>query len=173
MSRDGGKRRGLSRDERALWNAFTKSIKPRRPQAPEIDEEPDAAAPAPKKSAQKKPAASPPPKPVVPPPSPLALLDRRTRQRIARGRAEIEARLDLHGHTQDEAHSALLCFLRSAAARDKRTLLVITGKSGVLRRQVPQWLTLPEFRALVIGFEQAGVRHGGEGALYVRVRRSR
>jgi DNA-nicking Smr family endonuclease len=50
---------------------------------------------------------------------------------------------------------------------------VITGKSGVLRRQVPHWLALPDFRALLIGFEQAAIRHGGEGALYLRLRRSR
>ena len=72
-------------------------------------------------------------------------------------------------------------FLRQASGRGARLVLVITGKGargeagerGVLRRQVPHWLRLPEFRALVIGFEQAHVAHGGEGALYVRVRRSR
>jgi DNA-nicking Smr family endonuclease len=60
-------------------------------------------------------------------------------------------------------------------------VLVITGKGkmgaeserGVLRRQVPQWLSLPEFRSLVVGFEEAHIGHGGEGALYVRVRRAR
>ena len=45
------------------------------------------------------------------------------------------------------------------------------SERGVLRRQVPQWLSLPEFRALVVGFEEAHIGHGGEGALYVRVRR--
>src|ERR1019366_4885255 len=90
----------------------------------------------------------------------------------------IDARLDLHGLTQSEAHAALLRFLRSAGARDARLVLVITGKGrggepGVLRRQVPQWLGLPEFRSLVLGFEDAHVTHGGEGALYVRLRRAR
>jgi DNA-nicking Smr family endonuclease len=67
-----------------------------------------------------------------------------------------------------------------ARARDARLVLVITGKGGrgagergVLKRQVPQWLSLPEFRTLVIGFEEAHITHGGEGALYVRVRRTR
>ena len=82
---------------------------------------------------------------------------------------------------------ALLRFLRNAHARDARLVLVITGKGsiklgargegdrerGVLRRQVPQWLALPEFRSLVLGFEDAHVTHGGEGALYVRLRRAR
>jgi DNA-nicking Smr family endonuclease len=100
------------------------------------------------------------------------------KQRVARGKEAIDARLDLHGYTQDEAHSALLRFLRSANARDARLVLVITGKGrggeiGVLRRQVPNWLALPEFRALVIGYEDAAITHGGEGALYVRVRRTR
>ncbi len=97
---------------------------------------------------------------------------------VARGKEPIDARLDLHGLTQSEAHAALLRFLRNAHARDARLVLVITGKGrggepGVLRRQVPHWLGLPEFRALVVGFEDAHIAHGGEGALYVRVRRTR
>jgi len=100
------------------------------------------------------------------------------RTRVARGKEVIDARIDLHGLTQAQAHSALLQFLRNAQARDARLLLVITGKGrgsepGVLRRQVPQWLGLPEFRPLVVGFEDAHIAHGGAGALYVRVRRTR
>jgi DNA-nicking Smr family endonuclease len=114
-----------------------------------------------------------------PAPPPLTPLGRRMKQRVARGKQAIDARLDLHGLTQSEAHAALLHFLRSAGARDARLVLVITGKGrsegerGVLRRQVPMWLGLPEFRALVVGFEDAHIAHGGEGALYVRVRRAR
>ena len=74
----------------------------------------------------------------------------------------------------------MLHFLRNAQTRDARLVLVITGKGGrgdsergVLRRQVPHWLGLPELRTYVVGYEDAGVRHGGEGALYVRVRRTR
>ena len=113
-------------------------------------------------------------------PATLAPLGRRMRMRVARGKEAIDGRLDLHGLTQSEAHTALLRFLRAATVRDARLVLVITGKGGrgdtergVLKRQVPQWLSLPEFRALVIGFEQAHVAHGGEGALYIRVRRTR
>jgi DNA-nicking Smr family endonuclease len=79
------------------------------------------------------------------------------------------------------AHRALFGFLQRAHSDGMTFVLVITGKGkmgaeserGVLRRQVPQWLSLPEFRALVVGFEEAHIGHGGEGALYVRIRRSK
>lgn len=111
----------------------------------------------------------------------LTKLGRRMKKRVARGKDEIDGRLDLHGLTQSEAHAALLRFLRTASSRGARLVLVITGKGaraaegerGVLKRQVPHWLGLPEFRALVIGFEDAHIAHGGEGALYVRLRRAR
>ena len=84
--------------------------------------------------------------------------------------------------TQTRAHRALLSFLQRASSDGLTFVLVITGKGraagpeagrGVLRRQVPEWLSLPEFRTLVVGFEEAHIGHGGEGALYVRVRRAR
>ena len=111
-----------------------------------------------------------------------------TLERLARGRANIDARIDLHGLTQAEAHAALLRFLHRAQAEGARFVLVITGKGtpatagtqhpasgerGVLRRQVPLWLGLPEFRSCVLGFDGAHVGHGGDGALYVRLRRTR
>ncbi|HMJ45152.1 MAG TPA: Smr/MutS family protein, partial [Pseudolabrys sp.] len=112
---------------------------------------------------------------------PLAPLGRRERSQLSRGRKEIDARLDLHGMTQVRAHRALSGFLQRAHSDGLTFVLIITGKGkmgaeserGVLRRQVPQWLSLPEFRSLVVGFEEAHVGHGGEGALYVRIRRSR
>ena len=110
----------------------------------------------------------------------LAPLGRRERVRLSRGHKEIEARLDLHGMTQMRAHQVLAEFLRRAHHDGLTFVLVITGKGdrengerGVLRRQVPQWLSLPEFRSLVVGFEVAHGGHGGEGALYVRIRRPR
>jgi DNA-nicking Smr family endonuclease len=82
--------------------------------------------------------------------------------------------------TQTRAHRMLLAFLQRAHHDGLTFVLVITGKGaagdaqrGVLRRQVPQWLALPEFRTLVVGFEEAHIGHGGEGALYVRIRRAR
>jgi DNA-nicking Smr family endonuclease len=110
---------------------------------------------------------------------PLATLARRDKQRLARGLSSIDARLDLHGMTQAQAHVALARFLGRAQADGAKFVLVITGmgergavgERGVLRRQVPLWLNLPEFRPYVLGFEQAHSGHGGEGALYVRLRR--
>jgi DNA-nicking Smr family endonuclease len=188
MSRDGKRRRSLSYEDRVLWTHVTKAIKPLRDEtknvagdigddAPEVSKPPLKHPPKFKKPApvHKVVAPSAPSKPVAPPLEPLT---RRMKQRVAKGKHAIDARLDLHGFTQHEAHSVLLRFLRNAHARDARLVLVITGKGrggeiGVLRRQVPQWLGLPEFRSLVVGFEDAAISHGGEGALYVRVRRSR
>lgn len=176
-----GKRRVLSYDERVLWTTVTKSIAPMREALPEVEppEPPVAASPArPKRAARVH--APVPPSPQKPSPPPLQPLDRRTRQRVARGREQIDARIDLHGLTQSEAHAALSRFVHAASARGARLVLIITGKGGrgdgergVLRRHVPQWLALPDFRELVVGFEDAHVAHGGEGALYVRLRRRR
>ena len=175
-----GKRRVLTYDERVLWTTVTKSIAPMREALPDVDEpgpQPTTEKPASKRRPAQAPIAPPPAKPSTPPLQPL---DRRTRQRVARGREQIDARMDLHGLTQSEAHTALSRFLHAATARGARLVLIITGKGGrgagergVLRRQVPQWLALPEFRGLVIGFEDAHIAHGGEGALYVRLRRRR
>jgi DNA-nicking Smr family endonuclease len=190
MSRDGKRRRGLTYEDRVLWSHVTQAIKPLRTEAPSPADEGDGElsdVSPPKKHPPKfvKPAkqivtaAAPPPKPPAQPMVPqLTSLGRRMKQRVARGKETIDARLDLHGYTQHEAHAALLRFLRGANARDARLVLVITGKGrggeiGVLRRQVPHWLALPEFRELVIGYEDAAIAHGGEGALYVRVRRTR
>jgi DNA-nicking Smr family endonuclease len=180
-SRDGSRRRVLSYEERVLWTTVTKAIEPLRATvrvAPDADGEPAMEIAKPAHSAVAPKRASPPLVPQKPSPPQLAPLGQRMKQRVARGKQAIDARLDLHGLTQSEAHAALLHFLRNAHARDARLLLVITGKGrgsepGVLRRQVPQWLGLPEFRSLVVGFEDAHVAHGGKGALYVRLRRTR
>ena len=180
MSRDGSRRRVLSYEERVLWTTVTKAIEPLHASA-HFDTGDDAIAPVPPSAPRAKTARI--PASVPPPPAPpLAPLGRRMKQRVARGKQAIDARLDLHGLTQTQAHAALLRFLRNAHARDARLVLVITGKGqrsegererGVLRRHVPQWLGLPEFRSFVVGFEDAHVAHGGEGALYVRLRRAR
>ena len=179
-----GSKRGLGDDELAVWKSVTRSIAPLRREA-----RPEGAAvaePATKPSLRPKPSSvRPTPVAAKPPPSKpapsLAPLDRRTRQRLARGTEPIDARLDLHGRTQAEAHSALLAFLRRAQSRGAKNVLVITGKgardfgsgTGVLRRQLPQWLALPDFRELVLAFEQAHVAHGGEGAFYLRLRKAK
>ena len=179
-ARDGDQRRVLSYEERVLWTTVTKAIAPLRATtrlAPDEETETTADVVKPPRPAGPK-KASPPLAPHKPAPPPLTPLSRRMKRGVARGKQAIDARLDLHGLTQSEAHAALLRFLRNAGARDARLALVITGKGrgaepGVLRRQVPQWLGLPEFRSLVLGFEDAHVTHGGEGALYVRLRRAR
>jgi DNA-nicking Smr family endonuclease len=120
---------------------------------------------------------------------PLAQFDRRKARQIASGKVEVDARIDLHGLYQREAYARLRAFLSDAHARGLKRVLVITGKGGaeppdrlgelvgerrgVLRRSVPHWLEEPGLRSMVASFTQAGVRHGGAGALYVELRRSR
>jgi DNA-nicking Smr family endonuclease len=180
------RKRALSEEERALWESVIKQTKPLRkkhrsaePHAalPKVESHIAAKAVVPPKLLS--PATAPAPaKPVVPP---LAPLGRREKAQLSRGRKEIEARLDLHGMTQARAHRALSGFLHRAHGDGLTFVLIITGKGkigaeterGVLRRQVPQWLSQPEFRAFVVGFEEAHIGHGGAGALYVRIRRSR
>lgn len=122
------------------------------------------------------------------------VIDQKAVRRLGNGRVAIDARVDLHGLRQSEAHGALRRFLFTAVSKGHRMVLVITGKgsrprasvydpgaddvfyegsrgAGVLRRQVPMWLRDPEFQAIVVGFTTAHVRHGGEGALYVQLRR--
>jgi DNA-nicking Smr family endonuclease len=175
-----GKRRepgGLASEDRVLWDEVKKSIKPLRKRAParEAAETPAAKPPAAKPA---KLAVSPSPgmpaaRAEPPKSAPLANLDRRTRNRVARGRIEIDARLDLHGYTLERAVIRLERFLASSQAEGASLALVITGKSGALRREVPQWLAGADLRRFVIGFEEAAPHHGGSGALYVRVRRPR
>lgn len=182
------RKRILSEEERALWENVTKQTKPLRKKHRAA--KPDAGSSDTKVKLAAKPAVTTPsmlraslPKIAKPAMPPLASLGRRERSQLSRGRKEIEARLDLHGMTQARAHRALLIFLQRAHLDGLTFVLIITGKGkiadggaaerGVLRRQVPQWLSQPEFRNLVVGFESAHIGHGGEGALYVRVRRSK
>jgi DNA-nicking Smr family endonuclease len=190
------RRRELSDEERDLWSGLTRSVTPlRRPGRMAARSEGSgkpiaekAHAPPPGRLDRLRALVPKPqepqesPKPVKPPA--LVPLGRRLKQRVARGRDPIDARIDLHGHTQKQAHAALLRFLQRAQADGSRMVLVVTGKGGprrgerdpgsergVLRRQVPMWLSLPEFRSFIVGFEDAHVGHGGEGALYIRLRR--
>jgi DNA-nicking Smr family endonuclease len=174
----------------ALWETIAKDVAPLARRAkPPAQSEP---AKAPKPAPATKPAKAKSPQPSKPAPPPrqqqpprLAPLDRRARSRIARGAVAIDARLDLHGLTQAAAHARLRRFLADCQADGAKLVLVITGKGragearpageerGVLKRMVPIWLGASELRPLVIGFETAGRGHGGEGALYVRIRSGR
>ena len=94
-----------------------------------------------------------------------------TAARLRRAQLVPEARLDLHGYTQERAYAALSAFLRAGFTGDKRLLLVITGKSGVLRGALPRWLAAAEWRDMVSGLAPAAQKHGGSGAFYVTLKR--
>jgi DNA-nicking Smr family endonuclease len=157
-----------SREERALWRAAMSGVAP-------LAE--SAAAPS------SRPAAEQAPLPARKPPHPVALgqltteaapgHDRRSAERLRRGARRIEARLDLHGMTQAEAHRALDVFLARAEAAEHRCVLVITGKGGVLRAGVPRWINEQPNRSRVLAFAPAQPKDGGGGALYLLLRRRR
>lgn len=172
--------RSLSDEDVALWAHVTRGVRayPGR-KAPQPPPEPPAAPSARECSGSESLS-----RPAAPPAlKPLAPLERRMLTALKRGHESIHAVLDLHGLRQDEAHARLIGFLRAEQARGGRNVLVITGKGasgdamtgserGVLKRVVPHWLRLPDLRGVVLGFEEASLRHGGRGALYVRLRRA-
>lgn len=179
--------RRLSDEEIEVWLAVAATVE-RRPGTtlPEILSPPPRPDPPamPPRSKPAPTAAPYSPKPQAQPPR-MAPLDRRVKQKLARGRLRADAAIDLHGLRQAEAHSALRHFLHEAHREGARLVLVVTGKGGrsgdpfdmtggavgVLKRSVPHWLGQPDLRAMVVGFEEAGPTHGGAGALYVRLRR--
>jgi DNA-nicking Smr family endonuclease len=171
--------RRLTREDRDLWAKVGESVRPLRPRPAAPAEEKPPAAPAAEADAAPPAARNSVPPPAQRPPAALsASLDPKLRRRLSRGLAEVDGTIDLHGMRQERAHASLLGFLRRAQLRGDRVLLVITGKGreagegrGVLRQTVPHWFAAPEFRELVAGYEPAGRRHGGDGALYVRLRR--
>ena len=179
--------RALTPEERKLWAHVAREIVPLKgrslPEQPQPDTPQDTPMPA-------RPGAAPEPLPAPPPAARprlplLTPLDRKVKTALRRGVRAVDAVIDLHGMRQDEAHGALLAFLRRSQAAGHTIVLVVTGKGaaasdgfsfeerGVLRRVVPHWLRLPDVRPLVLGFEEAARHHGGGGALYVRLRRRR
>jgi DNA-nicking Smr family endonuclease len=175
--------RRLSDEEIALWTEVARSVARRRGATLPTPSKPvgaGARAPAPSPLPAEPPAG----RPAKPSAPPLAPIERRLKRELARGRAPIDAALDLHGLTQAEAHQALRGFLRHSQTRGARLVIIVTGKGGaidelsgwpnergVLKRLTPQWLREPDLRSVVLGFEEAGRAHGGSGALYVRLRR--
>lgn len=182
------RRRGklLSEAELALWRQVARTVTPLAGRKP-VEPEPEAAQEKPVPAAENAPpqAVFSPGRPSAKPaPPPLVPLERRLRTQLRRGQQGVEAVIDLHGLRQEEAHSALRGFLRLQQQRGAKLVLVVTGKGiagdvpygeerGILRRNVPHWLRLPDLRPLVLGFDEAEQRHGGAGALYIRLRRSR
>ncbi len=172
--------KGLTREDRLLWSKVARSVAPLHNDFSYHDVDDEAAArtdgvtsPAlPSVMVDAKSAAE-----ALRPTPNAHTIDRITKRKLAKGRLGIDGKVDLHGMTQSEAHGILLSFLHRAYAQGRRHVLVVTGKGasigsdGVLRRQVPQWLSTPAFRGLVSAHEDAALRHGGQGALYVRLRR--
>ena len=173
-----------------LWKAVTKGVKPLKRQpspriAPALAAEPSPAKA--KKPAAAKPRPAAPARP-TPPPSPPRRelshgeapgLDKRSLERLRRGQLPIEAEIDLHGHTQEAAHRVLNAFIAGHAAAGRRCVRVITGKGmfreggGVLKTEVPRWLNEPPLQDSILAFTHARRDDGGEGALYVLLRRKR
>ncbi|MEQ8604914.1 MAG: Smr/MutS family protein [Marivibrio sp.] len=101
-------------------------------------------------------------------------LDRRSAERLRRGKLPIDGRLDLHGMSREAAHAAVEAFVLRAHATGKRCVIVVTGKGrGILKESAPHWLNLPPLRDKIIAIETCRPEHGGDGALYVLLRRQR
>ena len=168
-------------DDFEVWRRLTRSVRPlpgRRmpPQARPRKAETERDRPEP-----------PPPPPCGPAPVPRPApagggIDKRTARRIRRGSLRIEARIDLHGFTREEARRRLTRFIAESQAAGRRLVLVVTGKGrraedgmavGVIRREVPFWLSRPPNAARVLDTAPAQPRDGGDGALYVYLRKSR
>jgi len=111
----------------------------------------------------------------APEPSQPDRIEPNRQRRLVRERDPLDRRLDLHGLDQDEARAALIGFLQRAQFDGVRAVLIITGKGmqsdGVLRRRAPEWLAEAVLRGVVAGVSPADRRHGGEGALYVAIKR--
>ncbi len=198
------RRRGLRPEEEALWKRIAEQATPLWPQhaqAPPAEnpaaqsgritgEEPalvprfmigeKAGGKGAEKMTWSQPSANP-----DPAPAPLRM-SRKAHGQMMRGKMRPEGRLDLHGMTLEEAHPALTSFIMSSHARQRRLVLVITGKGrirdeggpiparrGILRHHVPQWLAAPPLAGMVLEVRPAHSRHGGEGAFYVYLRRRR
>ena len=184
----GKKKSGEDGSDADLWRQVTQSVTPlkSRPAAIRaIDSKTAEKKPPTKKASKSGPARqthslSPPVQPTVPPRTPdLAVgvspgVDKRTADRLRRGKLTIDARLDLHGHTQESAHRALYAFIDGAYAAGRRCVLVVTGKGkGILQSGVPRWLNEAPMRQKILSFHYAQQKDGGTGALYVLLRRKR
>jgi DNA-nicking Smr family endonuclease len=172
-------RRRLSADERALWAKVVATVRPLEPGAPRDVE----ATPAPAKAAApRKPAPAPPPAPKARP-GPGTTLDGSWDRRLSRGLVSPDATVDLHGHNLAGAHALLDRRLEQAIAEGARLLLLITGKPpsderrpvarGAIRAAVGDWLRASRHARDIAAVRNAHPRHGGQGALYIVLRRKR
>ncbi|WP_207455764.1 Smr/MutS family protein [Azospirillum sp. SYSU D00513] len=180
------RRRSVSEGEKRLWRLAMRDAEPLPGRAfePEPSELPPPAEPEPepvKTSLAPAPTGRPAPRPSLPPltPGSTANIDRRTAERFRRGDLVLDGRIDLHGMTQAQAHTALASFVLRSWNEGRRCILVITGKGsysaqgGVLRQAVPRWLAEAPLRPMVLAVQTAQLRDGGDGALYVLIKRRR
>ena len=187
----GDGRGGLGHEDFLLWKAFTHDIDPLEEPDWEAAEAATHTAPQQKQTGKtiveklfaplvKRAAVT----VSTPPPEQVAQLDARTEARLKRGQMPVEARLDLHGCTQEQAHYKLNEFVTSAQSRGKRCVLVITGKGssrrdhddytvGILRQKLPLWISMPPLRGIVLKAYPAVQRDGGTGAWYLYLKRQR
>jgi DNA-nicking Smr family endonuclease len=163
----------LAPGDRLLWREAVRSVTPLRGRAAAVSPAPGSTAPAAVEDRDGG-------QPVQPPAlSDSSGVDRANAERLKRGLHPIEARLDLHGRTQAEAHHALAAFVRSSSEAGRRCVLVITGRGlgpggpGVLKSAVPRWLEEVGLRRKILAIAPAQPRHGGAGALYLLLRRRR
>ena len=175
----------LSAEDRILWGKVARSTRPikgrlqdlREFEAAIVEPELPAKSAAPKVGSMASPEADK-PKEAKKPSGLHQPLEKPVMRKLSRGHLALEARIDLHGMFQSEAHAILLDFLIRAHERGLRHVLVITGKGssmgsdGALKRAVPLWFSKPDFRYLISSYENAARQHGGEGALYVRLSRT-
>jgi DNA-nicking Smr family endonuclease len=168
------RRRTPTQAEKALWGAATRDVRPLDPSAALAM---TAAAPEPSAPVSENIVPLHPPRPAAP--RVPGGVDRTTIERLKRGHVTVEGRIDLHGMDQRAAHAALMGFVDTSHRAGKRALLVITGKGapseggGVLRRNAPNWLTASPLAGRILTIQPAHVRHGGDGAFYVLLRRKR
>lgn len=175
----------------ALWREVTKTITP-------LDGRPEAPEAKPRRMAQERMRDRPLPMEwhVGDSPTPTPRVDRKTRRRLSKGHQDVDRSVDLHGLNQDEAFRQLKSVVEGAVRRGDKTLLVVTGKGGarfsqtgldgsvayrtraefqqfggVLKRMVPVWLAGPELKPFIESYGEASKEHGGEGALYILLRR--
>ena len=194
-------KKGLTEEDRRLWEQVAKTARPLNPSKPVGFEKPIGPAPTPGKPVQKLPVLSrigktaDEPKtrvllatdPMIQSSSPGRGMDRRNFDRLRKGKMDPDARIDLHGLTAEKAHRRLLAFVRAQHHAGQRLLLVITGKGntmheepgvmptrrGVLRWSLPQWLATPDIAPIILQVTEAHAKHGGGGAYYVYLRRQR
>lgn len=192
-SGSGRRRRVLTAEEARLWSIVARKIKPIAESPVESGRVVAADGKSATQPIRKAKPASPeksvpplrPPHPVTKkaPDAPFLPLERKLRRGLSRGSSSVDATIDLHGMRQAEAHESLRSFILNARRDGLKVVLIVTGKGnladhdpsrdqrGVLRRNLPLWLRMPDLRPAIIGFEEASRQHGGSGAFYVRIRK--